>query len=85
MDYETMSDVELLERLNESDVDALPEACKRCGYLEEYNRREQVIDSWPHDDKGYDAYTHQGIINYTDSILIDLCTEWLRFQVAAQA
>lgn len=84
MNYETLSDGELLQALESLDLEALEEACKRCGYQEEYNRREQVMDNWPHDDKGYDAYTHQGLINYTDSILLDLCLEWLRHQ-AAQA
>ena len=84
MDYTTLSDDELLARLESTDLDALSEACKRCGYENEYNQREQVIESWP-EDGSYDPYTHQGLINYTDSILLDLCIEWLRQQAAAQA
>lgn len=83
MDYESMSNQELIDALTNNDVDALPEACSRCGYSDEYKRREQVIDGWPHDYSDYDRYTHQGLINYTDSILMDLCLEWLRHQVAA--
>lgn len=79
--YSTMNDADLLNYLENNDLTALEEACNRCGYMDEYNNREQVIDNWPHDDDGYDAYTHQGLLNYTDSILMDLCIEWLRYKL----
>lgn len=79
-DYTTLSDADLLTLLENNDLTALEEACIRCGYENEYNRREQVIENWPHDES-YDAYTHQGLINYTDSILMDLCIEWLRYKL----